>query len=181
MDDIKFKDILEADENLKEKIRQWRNKEDIRKFMINQEIISEDEHKKWLEKLKEDDRIKFWIVYFKELPIGIVNLQNIDYKNLTSEWGFYIGEESYRGIGLSKKILYKLLQIFFDEIKFNTLYTKVLSCNGIAINLYRKFKFREKGETIEENKPIKLMIFTQEDWSRWKEVLKNECLSSNKQ
>lgn len=180
MDDIKFKDILEADENLKEKIRQWRNKEDIRKFMINQEIISEDEHKKWLEKLKEDDRIKFWIVYFKELPIGIVNLQNIDHKNLTSEWGFHIGEQSYRGIGLSKKILYKLLQIFFNEMKFNILYTKVLSCNKTAINLYKKYRFREKGDITEENKPIKLMVFTKGDWIKWKEVLKNEYITSNK-
>lgn len=180
MDDIIFKDISDVDKGLKEKIRSWRNEEDVRKFMINQKVITKEEHKKWLEKINSGNDAKLWIVYFKENPIGIVNLQKIDYKNLSSEWGFYIGEGSYRGLGLSKKILYKLLQIFFEEMKFNILYTKVLFNNDIALKLYRKFKFIEIKEIIEENKLTKLMIFTKNDWIKWKEVLKNEAFISNK-
>lgn len=175
-----FKDVLYVDEELKEKIRSWRNEEYVRKFMINQKVITKEEHNKWLEKINSGNDIKLWIVYFKENPIGIVNLQKIDYKNLSSEWGFYIGEKSYRGLGLSKKILYKLLQIFFEEMKFNILYTKVLSDNKIALKVYKKFKFIEIREIIEENNHIKLMIFTKNDWIKWKEVLKNEAIISDK-
>jgi len=180
MREIKFINILRVDDELKEKIRQWRNREEIRKFMLTQHIISKKEHFKWIESLKNRKDWKFWIVFIDGAPVGSIYFQNIDYKNFSSEWGFYIGESSYRGKGLSKDILFKFLEMFFEKMEFEDLHIKVLSSNVIALNLYKKFKFKEVDRVPFKNKEkIVLLKFSKKDWLKWKEELKNECFYTN--
>lgn len=172
--EIEFIDILQVDDELKEKVRQWRNKEEIRKCMLNQDIISREEHFKWLEGLKRREDWKFWVIFVNKIPIGSIYLQNINYRELTSEWGFYIGEESYRGKGLSKCILFNLLKIFFDKMKFKTLFTKILPNNTVALNLYKKFKFKEIDKLPFKNKKeVILLKFSREDWEQFREEFYN--------
>jgi len=43
MKEIKFENILKANDETKEKVRRWRNKEEIRKLMLDQNIITKEE------------------------------------------------------------------------------------------------------------------------------------------
>ena len=182
MEEIEFINIIEAEEGLKEKVRQWRNKEEIRKFMLTRHIVNKEEHLQWIEDLKYRNNWKFWVIFLKDIPIGSVYLQNINYEKLTSEWGFYIGEEEYKGKGLSKVVLLKLLEIFFNEMKFNSLFTKILSDNIIALNLYRKFKFKERERvSFEDKREVIILEFSKEDWIKYRRQLENEaCPASRK-
>lgn len=182
MEEIKFINIIDMPEGLKEKVRQWRNKEEIRKSMLTQHIISKEEHLQWIEGLRHRNDWKFWVIYFNNVPIGSVYLQNMDYENLSSEWGFYIGEEEYKGKGLSKAVLLKLLEIFFNEMKFNVLFTKILSGNIVALSLYRKFKFKEMEKvSFEDKREIVILSFSKEDWMKYRRQLENEvCLANRK-
>ena len=181
MKKIKFENILKVNDEIKEKVRQWRNKEVIRKHMLNQHIITKEEHLNWIESLKNRNDWKFWVVFIDEIPIGSVYLQNIDFKNLTSEWGFYIGEDDFKGKGLGKYILFKLLEFYFEEMKFEVLFTKVLSGNIAALNIYRKFKFKIISDFLDKQRKVVLLKFTKKDWSKWKEMLKNEYFYNDKE
>jgi len=181
MKEIKFENILRVNDKIKEKIRQWRNKEEIRKYMLNQHIITKEEHLNWLESLKNRNDWKFWVVFVEERPIGSVYLQNIDFKNLTSEWGFYIGEDDFKGKGLGKYILFKLLKFYFEEMKYEVLFTKVLSDNIAALNIYRKFKFKMISDFLNNQRKVEILKFTKKDWSKWKEMLKNEYFYNDKE
>ncbi len=173
---IKFVNILEVDDKLRKRVREWRNKEEIRKSMLNQRIITEKRHFAWVESLRNRNDSKFWIVFVDRVPIGSVYLQNIDYEKLTSEWGFYIGEDSYRGKGLSKCILFKLLKVFFEEMKFEVLFTKVLSGSAVALNLYKKFNFEEMNKlSFKNQEKILLLKFSKKDWINKKEGLMLLC------
>ena len=174
MKEIKFENILKVNDEIKGKVRQWRNKEEIRKYMLSQHIITREEHLNWIESLKNRNDWKFWVVFVDELPIGSIYLQNIDYKKLTSEWGFYIGEDDFKDKGLGKYILLKLLELYFEEMKFEVLFTKVLSDNIAALNIYRKFKFKMINDFLDNQRKVVLLKFTKKDWSKWKETLKNE-------
>lgn len=175
MKKVSFMDILDVDDRLKEKVRQWRNKTEVRKAMIAQHIITKDEHCNWIESLRKNNACKFWVVFFKDVPIGAAYFSNIKYRELISEWGFYIGENEYRGKGLSKMILFRLLEIFFDEMQFKILFTKVLSKNIIAVNLYKKFGFREKYlKSSESLKDISLFEFSKDEWRKNKKRFKDE-------
>jgi UDP-4-amino-4,6-dideoxy-N-acetyl-beta-L-altrosamine N-acetyltransferase len=176
LEQIKLVDILDANDEVKEKVRLWRNKERIRRCMFNRHIISSEEHKKWLQKLVNNTTQKLWIVFFGDIPIGVVNLSNVDSTNLTSEWGFYIGEDSFLGRGLGRKIIYKLLMLYFDSMKYNELITKVLSGNDTALHLYRQFKFQQTGTgKYSENEDIVIFRFSVEDWNKYKKELIDAC------
>ena len=181
MKEIKFKNILKVNDEIKVKVRQWRNKEEIRKYMLSQHIITKEEHLNWIESLKNRNDWKFWVVFVDEVPIGSVYLQNIDYTKLTSEWGFYIGEDDYLGKGLGKYILFKFLKMFFEEMNFNILFTKVISSNIAALNIYKKFRFKMINDFFDNQRKVVLLKFTQKDWSKWKEMLKNEYFYKNKE
>jgi UDP-4-amino-4,6-dideoxy-N-acetyl-beta-L-altrosamine N-acetyltransferase len=176
MNKIKFIDITEIDEGLKEKVRQWRNRAWIRKSMLTQHIITRREHLKLIESLKQRNDWKFWVIFVNNIPIGSVSIKDINYGDFTAEWGFYIGEKDYRGKGLSRRILFKLLEIFFDEMRFKTLFTKVLSNNVMALNLYKKFRFEQIDKFLFKGKREAILLkFSREDWIKFKPTLRNEC------
>lgn len=181
MKEIKFENILKVNDEIKERVRQWRNKEEIRKYMLSQHIITKEKHLNWIESLKNRNDWKFWVIFVDEIPIGSVYLQNIDFKNLTSEWGFYIGEDDFKGKGLGKHIFFKLLEFYFEEMKFEILFTKVISNNIAALNIYRKFKFKMINDFLDNQRKVVLLKFTKKDWSKWKGMLKNEYFYNDKE
>lgn len=180
MSEMKFIDILEVNNELKEKVRLWRNKDEIRNCMISKHLITKEEHRRWLERLKKCEKQKFWVVFSDKIPIGAVYLQDINKANRSSEWGFYIGENEYKSKGLSKKILLKLLSIFFDEMGFETLLTKVLSSNVIALNLYMQFKF-QKADPVETPEGVINLSFSRKQWLKSRGELKNETYGDNRE
>lgn len=174
--DIKFIDIFDTNKNTQEKVRGWRNKPEIRKCMITQHIVSKREHSSWLKMMKDNKQNKIWVVFYGAEPIGIAQLKKIDSENLNASWGFYIGERDYRGRGISKKILFELLRVFFEDMKFKTLQTEVLEDNKVAFSLYKKFMFREVSK--DENKGIKIanMEFDSSDWKRNRGKIQSEFI-----
>lgn len=168
MKEIKYINILKVNDEIKEKVRHWRNKDEIRKRMINQHIITKEEHFKWLENLKSKNDCKFWVVFLNNIPIGSVNLQNMDYGKLTSEWGFYIGENNYRGAGIGAIIEFNLLEYFFNILKFENLNGTVLEKNTLVIRMNKKFGFkvvgREKKIIEKKEHTIILLSIKKNDW-----------------
>jgi len=173
---MKLINILDVDDELKEKVRIWRNEERVRKCMLTQHVISSQEHQTWLEKLTTGDTQKLWVVFLDDTPFGIVSLSNIDAVRRTSEWGFYIGEDSFLGKGLGRKMICKLLMLYFDFMKYDELITKVLSANLRVIHLYTQFKFRPTGtEKYNEKENILTFSFSAKDWNKYRKELINVC------
>ena len=169
MNNLRFVNILELDAAIWEKVRQWRNKDEIRTSMLSQHNISEKEHRSWLEGLRLKNDRKFFVVFNDGIPVGSAYFHNIDYADSSSEWGFYIGDDAYKDKGLGKRIVFKLLGIFFGELKTKTLLTTELSHNKPAINIYNKFRFKECRRTpFKGGGEIIHMKFSARDWERVK-------------
>jgi len=182
MKDIKFVNILEVDDVLKERVRQWRNKEDVRRAMLTQHNISEEEHSGWLRRLEERDDTKFWVVFADKTPIGAAYLHGMDRSKSDSEWGFYIGEDEYRGKGLSKHILFKLLDNAFESMNLETLFTTAISHNTKALGIYKKFRFKEIDRIpFKDGDEIVLMGFTRGDWKKIKGKMEDELGYKNRE
>jgi len=114
--------------------------------MYRSHYISKDEHMKWFESLKlKDTKRKVWVIFYEDIPVGVINLINIDYENKITDWGFYVGETAYRGLGIGSISLYRLMEYVFDKMNFRKMHTSVLENNPDALNLYKKFGFKEKG------------------------------------
>lgn len=175
MNNIQFVNILETDLKVKKKVRKWRNKETVKNYMISQNTVSEKEHLNWLNNLKDSKSDKVWVVFIDDNAAGTVYLKNIDFENLCSEWGFYIGENFFRKKGYGKKILYELLRKYFEEMRFNELKTIVLRDNVVALKIYKKFGFREKSMYKVEDKNVLELEFHKKDWDKGRNRLRHEC------
>lgn len=171
---LKLINILDVNDELIELVRNWRNRKDINKFMFTNHYINKDEHRKWIENLKNSNIRKAWVIKYSEKPIGFVQLTNIDNIKKTTEWGFYIADKLYRSKGIGSLTLYKLIEYVFNNMKFDKMKTKVLENNTVALKLYKKFGFRIEGkpkEKIErDNKKIDvyLMSLKKDEWKKVK-------------
>jgi hypothetical protein len=178
MKKIKFINILDLDSSIIELIRHWRNSDVVRRYMYRSHYISKEEHLKWFEELKlEKGNRKVWIIYYEEIPVGVINLFNIDYENKITDWGFYIGETAYRGLGIGSISLWRLMEYVFDKMNFQKMYTSVLENNSDALSLYKKYGFKEEGRLrkhiIKGGKYIDvfLMGILKEEWENIKNSL----------
>lgn len=170
---IKFENIIYTDEEVIELVRTWRNNKNISKYMLTNHYISKDEHELWIKKLKSTDRAKTWVIKYKDKPIGIASLSDIDYGKKITDWGFYIAEESSRGKGVGSSVLYNLIEYVFGKMNFVKMKTMVLSNNGVALKLYEKFGFKkediEKQKLVRDGKKVDV-IKVALDKNEWKEI-----------
>ena len=143
--DIDFINILEVNDEIQSEIRNWRNSEDVKKYMYTDHDISLSEHKTWINSLKETQKNRVFVVFRDKNSIGIVSLNNINHTHKTSDWAYYLCSKDIRGQGLGALIEYKLLNYFFFELNFDKLNCEVLEINPTVIKLHKKFGFKEEG------------------------------------
>jgi len=171
---LEFKDITKVSNKITDLVRDWRNSEDIKKYMINDHYISREEHKEWLEKLKTEKHSKAWVILCDDKPIGLAYLLNINHNKKITDWGLYISDKSFRRKGIGSASLKKLIDFVFSEMKFNKMTTKVLENNSVALNIYKKFGFKTEGklqETLQrDGKQIEvfLMSLSKNEWKKVK-------------
>jgi UDP-4-amino-4,6-dideoxy-N-acetyl-beta-L-altrosamine N-acetyltransferase len=174
---IDFENILNVPDDLRERVRQWRNSTHVNQYMITNHHITKEEHQRWIEKLKTQNTTKAWIIRYSGKPVGIVSLPHIDYTKKTAEWGLYIADETVRGKGIGSTALYKLMEYVFEKLCFNTMTTFVLENNPVAIRMYEKFGFKRDQKTTqqiardEKRITIYTMQISKKEWERRKEKI----------
>jgi len=170
--DIDFKNLLDVDKKTQQLIRVWRNLDDVRKYMINDHIISENEHNRWLERIRVGNTIKAWVIYYNKAPVGLMYLNNINWTDKITDWGLYIADNKIRGKGVGSAALSKLIDLVFTDLNFAVMKTFVLDNNNVAVNLYEKMGFKKHGDIkhkiIRDNKEINvfLMSLTKLDYKK---------------
>lgn len=173
--DLEFNNIIDADEELIEKIRTWRNSKQVSKYMYTNHQITKKEHQKWIGKFKKQNNKKAWVIIYKNKPVGLIQLSDIDYKNKAVEWGFYIADETLHGKGIGSASLYKLIEYVFDIMKFDKIRTITLENNIKAVKLYKKFGFKTvliKDKLQRDYKIINVFLM-ELDKQKWSTVNKN--------
>lgn len=87
----KFKNFVSLTLEEKLMILEWRNNNKVRKMMVNKDIISETEHLRFIENLKEREDCFYWLVVDREgNDIGVLDIIHVDEKNDAGELGFYL-------------------------------------------------------------------------------------------
>jgi UDP-4-amino-4,6-dideoxy-N-acetyl-beta-L-altrosamine N-acetyltransferase len=177
---IAYPNILDVGPELQQRVREWRNSDRVRMSMLSPNLISEEQHRRWLSSLADRPERQIVRVAFAEgEPFGIITLKDIDRRSYRSDWGMYIGEESCLGRGLAKVMLFDLLVWAFEGEKLERLYTSVLSDNAKAVALYLEYGFhfegrferhirRESGELVD----VYWLAMFAETWREKKELLR---------
>ena len=159
---IILKQLFELTDSEKEMILEWRNNNNIRKWMYRTELISKKTHFQFVNDLKLDKYNKYFLVKQDKINIGVIYFNNIDVKNKVADFGLYVNPDiKVSGIG---SILEKVcIEYAFDKLKIETLKLEVFSDNLKAINLYKKFMFKETDKKLENNKEVICMELKNEN------------------
>ncbi|MEZ0328320.1 MAG: UDP-4-amino-4,6-dideoxy-N-acetyl-beta-L-altrosamine N-acetyltransferase [Dissulfuribacterales bacterium] len=156
----------------------WRNSDRVRMNMLNDQLISRDEHLSWLNYILQSSKNKVWIFEYKCVPMGQFNIKEINNKNRTARLGFYIGEEN-APTGLGSAMLYLGFERIFERENIRKLCSDILSTNKISLHINKKFGFQEEGclkQQIFRNGEyidLVLMALFQSDWLANKDRLRD--------
>lgn len=161
-----------------EMVLNWRNQEHIRSVMFHDQIISLEEHRKWFERVKEEQRTIVKIFYFDNVPLGVVNFTDIDSKNNKCFWGFYIGNQSAPK-GSGTLMGYLALQFIFEELNVRKLCSKIIAFNERSIRYHQRLGFRTEGvlreHILKDNQYVDviLMALFNKEWEEQKSKIQH--------
>lgn len=134
----------ELDEKDLETVRHWRNQDHVRAAMFTDHLISAEEHHDWYSRLQEDDTSFHLIVEYRGKDIGLFYVTEIDRRNNTCSWGFYLGSE-HPLPGIGAVIEYLGLEYMFETLQIRKVWAKVLANNSKVLHMHRGFGFTEEG------------------------------------
>ena len=137
-------------------IVKWRNTEFVRDNFLFRDTFSEEMHMNWMNtKVKSGEVIQYIICDKREKPVGSVYFSDVDMVQGTAEFGIFIGEEEYLGMGFGKEATELFVQFGLNVLGFKCISLRVLSKNKCAIHVYEDsgFEIQSTGaETISNTK-----------------------------
>lgn len=144
IDTILLKNFISLDELEKRLVLKWRNSETIRNYMVNTALISYEEHLNFIEKLKLDNTKLYFLCFHNNIPIGVINLTDINFIHKRCFLGIYASPDmNERGVGT--KLINVIKTIAFDYLEMESLRLEVFDFNEHAINFYLKNGFTIEG------------------------------------
>lgn len=134
-----------------EMILGWRNSDAVRNNFLHRDIITVEEHERWLEsEIMTGRAVQFVMIDKKDdKPIGSVYFRDIDKERKTAEYGIFIGEGSARGKGYGIETAIRMTSYFFEDMRYDKLFLRVLERNRAAIRSYEAAGFK-KDDIAEE-------------------------------
>jgi len=140
--EINFRSVEGSD---RENLLKWRNSSAVRPYMYNDAIIEKKDHNVWFDKMLDDRSNQYWVVECCDNPVGVVCLNNIDSKNKSCEWAFYIFDENMKGKGIGSAIENYVIWYVFEKLELEKLNCEVLDSNLFVIKMHEKFGFEKEG------------------------------------
>jgi UDP-4-amino-4,6-dideoxy-N-acetyl-beta-L-altrosamine N-acetyltransferase len=139
----------------------WRNNEDIRRWMYHFDTISIDEHLSFIESLKPDQTKQYYLVLQDNNPIGVIYFTNIDKETKKAEFGIY---KNPHLSGYGNILMHKVCEHAFITLNLHALVAEVFADNQKAIHLYNHFNFKQTDEKYFTNKKVIYMELFYENW-----------------
>ena len=147
-------DFIQLNEAKKHLILKWRNHQDIRKWMFDNTLISDEEHCEYIKSLRGKKDKKYFLVRYQQRDIGVVDFTDISKESVCI--GLY-ANPNLKGVG--KILIQSILTYGFHTLKTQRLIAEVFEDNIKAIKLYTAFGFKE----IKRDKGIIMMELRSED------------------
>ncbi|WP_082235111.1 GNAT family N-acetyltransferase [Halobacillus massiliensis] len=129
---------------------------------------------KQLKSYREMDNIHIYKAVDEGKTVGHAALKNIDLINRSARIGHVFIQEASRGKGIGIKMIDKLLDIAFNELKLHKVSLGVFDFNEPAIHIYKKAGFQVDG-CLRDHRRV-----NNNYWSLWEmSILEHEWNANN--
>lgn len=150
-----------------EMLRQWRNSEEIKKYMAFREEISPEMQANWFHSINNKNN-HYFIIHLDEQPVGLINGKDANYEDKSVEGGIFLVEKKYWETLLPASVSVSFTDFGFDLLGFEKIYAHILKDNQRAISYNHQLGFELcEGEAENYNQ---LYVLTKE---RYQEKIKN--------
>ena len=151
MYDLRFRAIERED---LEQLKTWRNKPGIRAWTREYRLLNMVNQEDWFESMSRNRNNEMLVIEIlvdnNWVSIGVCGLCYIDWVNRHAEVSLYIGEHSFRGLGLGKRILGLLEEKAFREFNLHKLWAEIYSGNAASVKLFEKAGYVMEGRLKEQ-------------------------------
>lgn len=144
----------------------WRNQDDVRRWMYNDHRIAPEEHDRWFDSaLAEADAAEprriYRVILMDDAPVGLANLYDVERRFGRASWAYYLGEASTRGKGVGAAVEWLMLETAFSVLKLRKLWCEVLVENEAVWKTHLGFGFREearlRAHVVKDGRPVDVL------------------------
>lgn len=126
-----------------EQILKWRTSEFVTRYMYTDTEYDMEKQKKWYESIKIDHNSFYWVMVYKDKPIGLVSITDIQHRHKRAYWNYYIGDPAFSMLGgFIGPYVYNYA---FQKLGLNKLMGEVMEENEGVRKLHLKLGAREVG------------------------------------
>lgn len=129
----------------------WRNNPKVQSNFIFREQFTNDMHENWIKNMVEKNKVCQFIIVecLSKKKIGSVYLRDINMLHKNAEFGIFIGEDKFRGIGYGTEATKLIIEYAFRNLNLHRVFLRVFEENQQAINSYKKSGFNIEGVAID--------------------------------
>ena len=164
-DTVAFKEVEVKDAKT---ILKWRREKRISKFQFTDIGSSLEKQKNWIKSCNKKKNYFHWIILYKKKPIGFFNVNDIDKKNKTATWAWYIGSNKYISLGaFIPPYFYNWAFKVLEVKRFNI---KVFTNNKNVITIHKLHGYKSNNKkyfTVKNKKKISYveMFLLKKNWN----------------
>ena len=125
-----------------DRVLEWRNHPDVRRYMYSQHEISLAEHTHWFEKASGEPERYLLVFESDSAPLGFINLYRKAPGGI-ADWGFYVAPDAPKGTGTSLGAA--ALRYAFAEIGLHKVCGEALAYNERSIRFHQALGFSQEG------------------------------------
>jgi UDP-4-amino-4,6-dideoxy-N-acetyl-beta-L-altrosamine N-acetyltransferase len=123
-------------------VLEWRNHENVRRYMYTQHEIRMEEHSEWFARASVDPKRHLLIFEKNSQPLGFVNISEIASGGI-AEWGFYTAPDAPQGTGSALGRV--TLDYAFLSLGLHKICGQAIELNERSIQFHLKLGFLNEG------------------------------------
>jgi UDP-4-amino-4,6-dideoxy-N-acetyl-beta-L-altrosamine N-acetyltransferase len=163
-----FKSFLRISEAETLFVLKMRNSERVRTRMLNSNVITLDEHMRWIASLGKNSDCSYFLVCDNGVPIGVVDFTSINWERKEAFWGFYLIKGNRPGFGA---VGFLALDHCFDAWDFSLLRSYVLKSNPRSCDWHVKLLFSREAAAEGQDHPYRFAL-ARSDWIAGRDAIR---------
>ncbi len=118
-------------------IMRWRMDEEITKYMNTNPKLTLEGQKRWLNSIRENEDVKYWLIQVDQMPAGVINLTGLTNPDGKLGWAYYMGEKRLRSIQTALALEMNMYDYVFGRLNKRAVYGDIFTLNQGVIQLHR--------------------------------------------
>ena len=108
-----------------ETIRQGRNRDFVRKKMLDQQRISTEQQEAWFHAINNSRHCLYFVIQHNGQSIGLAHSKDIDWETREDEGGIFVWNEHYIGSGIPAIASIIMMQLCFSVVGLERTYASI--------------------------------------------------------